>query len=341
MRHDPSCVHAAPLALCFARARTYVLRHALLALSALAAACSSHGAGKPSETPTEALTMEQAQAIVDAEAKSHGVQAQAQAPAPTSLAEVMTILRHDESARFTKTRDYLSGLPGVDALILRATLEMLWADGQLTVAALAQEHAIRSDAEASALKESLRAQPNDAALKARADKATQTVERERRLERALHRLADPHYEAALSLAHEVERQNPERAEGYSVLANLLRLRREWNDFEIYVRRADEREPGRADILYARALEQAERLSDRAGGRAKLEALLTQHADLARARAQLLLLQDDAEARYQQLEALKRLNPQHALVLLEGHQIEAEYRTAMELRAARAPQSATP
>jgi hypothetical protein len=317
------------------RARGRALPTALLSLWAL---FGCHG-GKPSNTPTEALTLEQAQAIVDAVRAEHG--APPPAPGPTSLAEVMTVIRRDESERFSQTRDYLTTLPGVDALILKATVELLWTDGQMTVADLARELTQRREAEVAALEESLKAQPNDAGLKARLDKAAQQAEHERKLEHALNRLAEPHYDAAMTLAREIERRNPERPESYSLLVNLFRLRREWAEFEHNAGMAEAREPGRVDILYARAMERAERLGDRAGARAQLEALLQAHPDFARARAQLLLLQDDVEARHQQLEALKALNPRHALVVLAGNAIEREYNTAMELRAARAPASSAP
>lgn len=59
------------------------------------------------------------------------------------MSEVLQILTRDESERFPQAQQYLSRLEGVDALSLRATLEMLWADGQLTLAVLAREQANR------------------------------------------------------------------------------------------------------------------------------------------------------------------------------------------------------
>jgi hypothetical protein len=296
----------------------------------LLSGCSSHG--KDTTPPPAVLTIQEAQAIVDEERAAHGLPAPG--PAPQSLADVVTILRRDEIFSFPQARDYLSSLPGVDALIVKGTLEMLWADGQLTVAALAREYAERREAEAVTLNETLKGQPNDAALKERLAQTTRTAEHERRLQRALVKLADPHFEAAMSIANEVERRNPERPESYSVHANLYRLHRDWNEFEHNMGQAEKRQPDRADVAYARALEQAARLSDRAGACDRLHALLVEVPDLARARAQLVLLQDDAEARYEELQALKALNPLHAVVLLEGRAIESEHNTAAELRALR-------
>jgi hypothetical protein len=93
------------------------------------------------------------------------------------------------------------------------------------------------------------------------------------------------------------------------------------------------------VLYARAMERAARLGDRAGARQELEALLAEHSDLARARAQLVVLEDDVEARYAQLQKLAEVNPEHALVALEGKALEREVQTARALRAPPVPQPA--
>jgi hypothetical protein len=45
----------------------------------------------------------------------------------------------------------------------------------------------------------------------------------------------------------------------------------------------------------------------------------------------VLLQDDVEGRHAELQKLIAINPQHALVQLEGPAIEAEYQTAQALR----------
>ena len=58
---------------------------------------------------------------------------------------------------------------------------------------------------------------------------------------------------------------------------------------------------------------------------QLEALLAEHPDLARARAQLVVLEDEVESRYAQLQKLSAVNAGHLLVALEGPAIEREAR----------------
>jgi tetratricopeptide (TPR) repeat protein len=295
-------------------------------------------AGKGPKAPTKILTLEEAQSILQEERRKLGT-AEAAGPAPTSVADVLDILKRDQTERFAGARDYLTALDGVDALSVRASLEMLWAEGQLTVAELARDRAKQKDAEATALEDTLKLQPNDGSLKARIDAARQDAERERRVRDALETLALPHYETGATLGREVVRRNPERADGYNVLANLDRLKGNWVEYERNMQRAQGADADRAGVLYARAMERAARLGDRVGARKELEALLTEHPDLARARAQLVVLEDDVEARYEQLQKLAAVNPGHALVALEGKALEREVQTARALRAPAAPPAA--
>ena len=253
-------------------------------------------------------------------------------PAPSSVAEVMEILKLDQSERFGEARDFVAGLDGVDALLLRAVLEMLWADGQLTVAQLARENAKQFDAEAKAATDLLALSPKDAQLTARIERNEQAAESERNLRQALETLAQPHYEAAITLAREVIRRNPERTDAYAILANLYRLHADWVEFDSNMQKVGPTATDHASVLYAKALEQEARRKDRAGARAALEALLVEYPGLARAQAQLVLLQDDIEARFEQLQKLQLLNPTHALVRLEGERIKTQYDTAIAVRA---------
>jgi hypothetical protein len=308
---------------------SHVWLSALCLIACLAFGCHSRG---DSETPAQDLPVEEAQDIVAKERARAGLTPTSAAP-PQSLADVLSIMRRDESDRFEQASTYLAPLEGVDVLIVRANLEALWAEGQLTVAGAAGERAERKKAELTALKEEQRAKPDDKALTKRVTETEAEVTREERLSRALRVLSKAHYYTGESLAQEVQRRNPERPEGYAVLANLLRLHRDWNAFESNMQKAQARSEERVGMLYARAMERAARLGDRPAARAELEAILAEHPDFARARAQLVLLQDDVAQRYQQLQQLKALNPRHALVVLQGRAIETEYQTSRAVQSA--------
>jgi len=326
MQHHDSRIHCVSLRLL-----------ACLALGSTLG-CAPKPVVKGPVAPTHVMTVAEAQTIVDGERTKAGLPASEPA-APQSLPEVLTIMNFDQSERFAKTRDYLATLSGVDALVVRAALELLWAEGQVTVAALARERAKQADAEAALLTDRLKALPNDTALPAQLEAQKREAARERQLRDALETLAEPHYEAGLTLALEVVRRNPERADGHAVLANVYRLKREWVEFETHMQKAQASEAERVGVLYARAMERDARLGDRVGARKALEALLAEHPGFARGQAQLVLLQDDSEGRHAALQKLIAINPQHALALLEGPAIEAEYQTAQALRGGAQPPSA--
>lgn len=298
--------------------------------------CSSRGGKAGPEAPTQDMTQEEAQSIFEAERGRAGMPEPGERE-PQSVAEVLEIMRRDDSVRFPQGRDFLAKLPeGVDVLIARATLETLWAEGLLTVEASAHERFKRQQAQLEAIKAEQRAKPEDEALKKRLSDAEAELTREERLGKAVRVLAKPHHNVGESLAQEVKRRNPERPESYAILANLYRLHRDWNEFESNMQKAQSRSTERVGVLYARAMERAARLGDRPGARQELATLLTEHPDFTRAQAQLVLLEDDVEPRYEQLQKLKALNPRHALILLEGPAIESEYETTKALRAAQAP-----
>jgi tetratricopeptide (TPR) repeat protein len=298
----------------------------------IAVGCHSSSAGKGPEDASKPLSPQEAQAIVAEERTRLGF-GQVEATAPTSLAEVLDILRKDESERFEKTRDYLIGAPGADALATRATLEMLWGEGLITMADLARDRAKQKDAEARSFEETLKLKPEDAGTKQRVESAKRQAERERRLRDALETLSRPHLETGGTLAREVIRLDPENPTGYAALANVYRLQGDWAEFETNMQKAEPKIPDRATVLYARAMEKEARLVSIQAARDDLEALMKAYPDLARAQAQLVRLETDAEARYAQLQKLKAINPRHLLIALEGSAIESEYKTAIELRGA--------
>jgi hypothetical protein len=287
---------------------------------------SSQEHSETAEAP--ALSVEEAQRIVDEE-RAKRQMSQVPRP-PQSPTEVIDILQHDESDRFASTRDYLMTMDTIDALITRAQLELLWTEGNLTVAALAKERAHQKKSESDLLTEQLKLTPNDAALTARLEAAGQDVQREHRLWDALQTLAKVHSDLAEGLAREVVRRDPERADGYGLLANVYRLHEDWPEYQRNLELAEARSAERFGVSYARATERVERLGDRDGARAALVALRTEHPEMARIQAQLVLLQDDVKGRYTELEKLKAINPRHALVVLEGAGIEREYQLANEL-----------
>jgi hypothetical protein len=82
------------------------------------------------------------------------------------------------------------------------------------------------------------------------------------------------------------------------------------------------------------MEALERYVDPARCEVLLRETLVKRPDFVRAQANLVLVGDTAEAKYEELEKLERISPNHLVVRLAGPMIKEEYRTAQELKGTR-------
>ena len=82
--------------------------------------------------------------------------------------------------------------------------------------------------------------------------------------------------------------------------------------------------------YLRAMEAFERYVDPARCEQLLKETLAKRPDFVRAQANLVLVDQGVEAKYEELQALRAMSPQHLVVRLAGPMIEQEHKTAEEL-----------
>jgi hypothetical protein len=83
--------------------------------------------------------------------------------------------------------------------------------------------------------------------------------------------------------------------------------------------------------FLRAMEAFERYVDPDRCVTLLKKTLAMRPDLVRAQADLVLVSDGIDAQYAELQALKKVSPNHLVVRLAGPMIEEEYQTAKELQ----------
>ncbi|HET6415404.1 MAG TPA: hypothetical protein VFG22_03860, partial [Polyangiales bacterium] len=88
--------------------------------------------------------------------------------------------------------------------------------------------------------------------------------------------------------------------------------------------------------FLRAMEAFERYVDPDRCVKLLKETLAMRPDLVRAQADLVLVSESIDARYAELQALKKISPTHIVVRLSGRMIEEEYETAKELQGAFKP-----
>jgi len=255
-------------------------------------------------------------------------------PDPTSMEEVLTILRTDDVRRFEGATRFTEGLQGAEGLSVRAMIELMTSDIYATGDRLVTELGRRLEAELKRLAEK---QESGIAL-TDAEKADEKALKERhdvfsQSSMAMAVLAREHLHAGGALAIEAVKQYPQSQEGYRVAAYYYLLKNDWLRYDDMMAPLEGQDD--AVLSYFVALENLHRNADKEDCRTFLQKALEQNPQMVRAQALLVLVQDDIDGRYDELQKLKKMKPDHPIVITAGAMIEAEYETSQSVRNAMA------
>ena len=94
------------------------------------------------------MTPADAQKIIADFKTLHGSQLDANPAPPTSMVEVFEIVQTDDILRFEAARQFAAGKKGIEALSIRASLQIFWAGAQLGIAIYLDELALSASEEA-------------------------------------------------------------------------------------------------------------------------------------------------------------------------------------------------
>ncbi len=251
----------------------------------------------------------------------------------TSMAQVLEIIRGDRLPEFEEARRFASGRQGPEALTLRSYLDLSYAGALLTAASILDERRRQGLTELRQLNQARPLEdPNSAekdqqriaALKAKTADLRKVV-------RALRVLSEEPLRSGADLAEQAIRQDPKAQLAYLARANYFRLRGRWLEFDQMMGFADA-EPGNPPVrTFLRAMEAFERYVDPARCEQLLKETLAKSPDFVRAQANLVLVDQGAEEKYEELQRLKAMSPNHLVVRLAGPMIEGEYQTYKELQ----------
>jgi hypothetical protein len=284
----------------------------------------------------DTLSPTEAQKIISDFKQAHGSLPDVDQTPPTSMVEVLEIVKNDDIARFEAARQFAAGKEGIDALSIRAALQMFWASAQIGISDYLSELAVRQSEEVSLItKRKDEGYKLSDGEKTRIEKLNAKIGNLKQVSTALRVLSKTHLQAGNDLADEIIRQFPDKPDGYKPKANFHRLRDEWTLFT-EAKNAAERngavdDPG---MLYLSAMERIQRFDLRNEGIALLMELRQMAPEYVRVQASLVLIQTDIVYAYEELEKLKAVSPNHPLVLIAGPIIEEEYQIATALRQAR-------
>jgi hypothetical protein len=247
---------------------------------------------------------------------------------------VLEIIRGDRLPEFEAARRYAIGRQGAEALTLRAFLELSYAGLLLTAASILEEERKQDLTELRQLSQPRPLQDRQGAEldRARAAKLNAKAADLRKVVRALRVLSEEPMVSGSDLAEQAIRQDPKAQLAYLANADYYRLRGNWLEFDRMMRYAEDSDADPAVKTFLRAMEAFERYVDRPRCEELLKETLAKRPDFVRAQANLVLIDENIEDRYAELQELKRVSPTHLVVRLAGPMIEDEHATAQELRA---------
>ena len=314
----------------------------LLAL-ALSACASSKSSTSDASTigkgvDVEAMRPTEAAQVVREFQEAYGLPPVAPPGTPvTSMAQVLDIIRGDRLPEFEKARRFAAGRQGAEALTLRAYLDLSYAGALMTAAYILEEERRQDLTELRQLQQARPLQDPDGMKRdqERAAELTQKTADLRKVIRALRVLSEEPLRSGSDLAEQAIRQDPKAQLAYLANATYFRLRGQWLEYDRMMRYADEGASNPPIRSYLRAMEAFERYIDPARCEELLKETLAKSPGFVRAQANLVLVDETTEAKYDELQRLKAMSPNHLVVRLAGPMIEEEYRTLQELNAASA------
>jgi hypothetical protein len=260
-------------------------------------------------------------------------------PAPdtpvTSMAQVLEIIRGDRLPEYEAARRFAAGRQGAEALTLRAYLDLSYAGALMTAAWILEEERRQDLTELRQLTQGRPLEDNEGAQadQARAAKLKAKTADLRKVVRALRVLSEEPLRSGSDLAEQAIRQDPKAQLAYYANANYFRLRGQWLEFDRMMENGKDGEGDPPIHTYLRAMEAYERYVDPARCEQLLKETLAKRPDFVRAQANLVLIDEGTEAKYEELQALKTISPTHLVVRLAGSMIEDEYKTSKELNSA--------
>ncbi len=308
----------------------------MLVLSACASSKSSTSDGSTIGKGVDVETMRPPEAaqVVQEFQKAYGIPSIPPPNTPvTSMAQVLEIIRGDRLPEYEAARRFAAGRQGAEALTLRGYLELSYA-GALMTAAWILDHQRRQDlTELRQLTMSRPLEEGQASTddKARVSKLQAKTADLRKVVRALRVLSEEPLVAGADLIKQAISQDPKSQLAYLANANYFRLRGSWLEYDRMMGYADEGPDDPPIRTYVRAMEAFERYVDPARCEMLLKQTIAKRPDFVRAQANLVLVNEDIDEKYAELQTLKQMSPNHLVVRLAGPMIEEEYKTSQELK----------
>lgn len=239
---------------------------------------------------------------------------------PRSLDDIRTAIRRDVVYVFADAARYARSLESTEGRFSEATLELLLGESQLVAAQVlnAQESWVGTDLRMARANLAGEAQAANGAVSDRVRMLSQlvrVVEEGNRISDALGTVAPGHLQRGAEVIRLLKREAPSDPRTSALSAEYHRLRGEWPEFESAMRAAEAAEKKSAPLCYLRAMEQVERLRRPDAAAKALRECLGAFPRFVRAQAALVVLAPNVTEGLREMDVLRRMNPDHYLVML--------------------------
>jgi len=310
---------------------TLRIRHSLLVLSLLTAACAGTSAATRA-ADSASLSIGEAERIIGA----YRDRQPPRTPVIGSLDEVLEVLRLDQIDQFPAAVRFTAAHSDEPrAAVLQAQVHLAWGEAQRMLATLLSRETAH-----------LREQTLDLERRAQAgtlpDRDRAVLERLRRTVAGLAEVSDglerestQHLAEGLQLAQKLIATLPSDYHGYRLAADYDRLRQDWVGFDAMMSKIEQLHPDSTGYVFLRGVEALERYGERGRAKRFLREALARDPKFARAQVQLLFLRGSIDSAFDEYEKLRAMSPNHQVVTWLGPQLALQHEESLAYKRRRA------
>jgi hypothetical protein len=223
-----------------------------------------------------------------------------------------------------------TGVPPVGRGML-SQIELAWGEGQLLVADVLEDIAVRMRDAAKPLDAKVAAGTAAPADKERLAFLRDKEQNASRLAGALSLVGMQHLWAGASLAQTVIEERPDNYVGYRLAADFYRLRGEWKIFDELVAKIEKLNPDSNGLVFLRGVAALNRDGNSEAARTLFHKALEKDPKFVRAQVYNYLASPFVSDAFDELVQLKALNPNHQLVVWALPAIAEAYEAGVLVR----------
>lgn len=236
---------------------------------------------------------------------------------PKSTDDIKKILKRDSVYLFSDAAAYARSLDTTEGRSAEATLELLLGESQLLASQVlsSQEAWVGTDLRIARAYVAGRSGESATERGHMLEQLVVVVEEGNKIADALGLVAPKHLARGAEVIRRLEKDAPNERHTLELGADYHRLRGEWPEFEKALAAAEVVDKASPALCYMRGMEQLERYRKTDQAIAAMRDCLSKYPSFVRAQAAIVLMSSNPMDALREVHALKKMNPDHYLVML--------------------------